>query len=88
MIYTLIIASVLYLALRITRIVKAGRVKLTSSGTRLKLPIQFYVEQGLALTGLSLFLFALDPVPAYLAVAAVIGVFLDTMLTMYYYLTK
>jgi len=88
MIYTLIIASVLYLALRITRIVKVGRVKLTSSGTRLKLPIQFYVEQGLALTVLSLFLFALDPVPAYLAVAAVIGVFLDTMLTMYYYLTK
>jgi hypothetical protein len=50
--------------------------------------VQSMFEQGLYLSGLVFFLYALDPVPAFIASAATIGVFIDTLLTAYYYAVK
>ncbi len=59
-----------------------------SKNLKLKLPIGFYIEQTIALFAISIFLLALDPVPAFYAVAAVFGIFADTILTAYYYSAK
>lgn len=84
----IIILAIVVIAYRIYR-VKTFLNKLKShDDLKFILPLGFYLEQSIALFSLSLFLFALDPVPALYAVLAVVGIIVDTILTAFYYSSK
>jgi hypothetical protein len=48
----------------------------------------FFIGQGVTIFVVSLFYFALDPVPAGFALAGAIGILLDTLLSVYIYSIK
>jgi len=54
----------------------------------IQLPMPFFIGQGVTIFVVSLFYFALDPVPAGFALAGAIGILLDTLLSVYIYSIK
>lgn len=85
MIYFYLLIAAAFLLSRLFRIAKANNNAGPNGEIRFNLPLRFYLEQILYLTVLVYVLYALDPVPAFIAAAAVIGVFVDTLFTAYYY---
>jgi hypothetical protein len=49
----------------------------------IQLPASFYFSKVVSLLAVGLFFFALDPVPAGLALAGAFGIMLDTLLSVY-----
>lgn len=88
MIYLYLLIAVIFLISRLYRLVEAKKKAKLIGGFRFNLPVRFYLEQLLYLSVLVYVLFALDPVPAFIAIAATIGVFVDTLFTAYYYALK
>lgn len=88
MILALILLSVLYLFSRLYRLMKIKRASGPQKVVPFYLPVRFFIEQGLYLSGLVFVLYALNPVPALIASAVAIGVCIDTLFTAYYYALK
>jgi hypothetical protein len=87
MLYIIILLPItfFFLGRRVYAIIRHIRNIGKNQRVEIRLSWSFYIEEAVTIFVVCLFMIALSPVESIYAIAAIIGVFLDTLITIFYY---
>ena len=88
LILPLLLLALAFITYRLYTVKNAVSKKGGLQNLKINLPVRFYVEQTILIFCICLFLYALNPVEAFYAICAVLGTFIDTILSVLYYSAK